>query len=77
MVGVFDLASNVSEGIRNTTMMFEGQELERMRYPRYIGQDGILKPYNTRESLGAFWLKEVDGGKLAADSYLAHIGIVL
>lgn len=43
VVGVFDFASNVSEGIRNTTTVFEQNELDRVRLPKYIGPDGILK----------------------------------
>lgn len=43
MVGIFDLATNVTEGIRNTTMVFDEDELERVRYPRFIPPDGIIK----------------------------------
>ena len=46
--------------------------IERARYPRYIGPDGILKPYSLRESIGQHWLKDVDGGKYMQDTYLAH-----
>lgn len=42
IIGVFDLASNVSEGIKNTTTVFE-RELARQRLPRFVGRDGILK----------------------------------
>ncbi len=42
IIGVFDLASNVSEGIKNTTTVFE-EDLDRQRLPRFIGKDGILK----------------------------------
>ncbi len=41
VVGIFDLASNISEGIKNTTKGSE-MELERQRYPRYIPSDGEL-----------------------------------
>lgn len=43
VVGVFDFASNVTEGIRNTTTVFDQDELDRVRLPRFIGSDGILK----------------------------------
>jgi vacuolar protein sorting-associated protein 13A/C len=43
VVGVFDFASNVTEGIRNTTTVFDQDELERVRLPRFIGSDGILR----------------------------------
>lgn len=53
IIGVFDLASNVTEGInirfsflikgiKNTTTVFE-DELDRQRLPRHIAKDGILR----------------------------------
>lgn len=42
MVGVFDLASNVTEGIRNTTTVNDAI-IDRVRPPRHIGADGILR----------------------------------
>ncbi|KAI1358803.1 hypothetical protein F5Y08DRAFT_104397 [Xylaria arbuscula] len=72
-VGVFDLASNVSEGIRNTTTVFDGSELDRVRIARFIPVDGIVRPYNQREALGQSWLKQVDNGKYFNEDYIAHI----
>ncbi|CZR58169.1 related to vacuolar protein sorting-associated protein VPS13 [Phialocephala subalpina] len=72
-IGVFDLASNVSEGIRNTTTVFDGDGLERVRLPRFIGTDGIVRPYSQREALGQFWLKQLDNGKYFNESYIAHL----
>ncbi|KAI9675484.1 MAG: hypothetical protein M1829_003288 [Trizodia sp. TS-e1964] len=72
-VGFFDLASNVTEGIRNTTTVFDAEGLDRVRLPRYIGIDGIVRPYTQREALGQFWLKQVDDGKFFDDDYVAHL----
>ncbi|KAI1343749.1 vacuolar protein sorting-associated protein 13 [Xylariaceae sp. FL0016] len=72
-VGVFDLASNVSEGIRNTTTVFDGSELDRVRIARFVPADGIVRPYNQREALGQFWLKQVDNGKYFNEAYIAHL----
>ncbi|ODV94409.1 hypothetical protein PACTADRAFT_18111 [Pachysolen tannophilus NRRL Y-2460] len=72
-IGVFDLASNVSEGIRNTTTVFDGQGLERVRLPRYIDYDSVIRPFSERESQGQFWLKNVDNGEYYKEKYLAHI----
>jgi len=72
-VGVFDLASNVSEGIRNTTTVFDGSELDRVRIARFVPSDGIVRPYNQREALGQFWLKQVDNGKYFNEEYIAHL----
>lgn len=72
-VGILDMASNVSEGIRNTTTVFDGQELDRTRYPRFIPLDGIVRPFNAREALGQYWLKQVDNGKYFDEQYIGHL----
>ncbi|ESZ98798.1 putative Vacuolar protein sorting-associated protein 13 [Sclerotinia borealis F-4128] len=72
-IGVFDLASNVSEGIRNTTTVFDDSGLDRVRLTRYIGADGIVRPYSQREALGQFWLKQLDNGKYFNEQYIAHL----
>ncbi|PHH61768.1 hypothetical protein CDD81_7979 [Ophiocordyceps australis] len=72
-VGVLDMASNVSEGIRNTTTVFDGSELDRARYPRFIPNDGIVRPYNAREALGQYWLKQVDNGRYFDEQYIGHL----
>ncbi|KAK0724982.1 hypothetical protein B0H67DRAFT_480247 [Lasiosphaeris hirsuta] len=72
-IGVLDFASNVSEGVRNTTTVFDGTELDRVRMPRYIPGDGIVRPYSQREALGQSWLKQVDNGKYFDEHYIAHL----
>ncbi|KAH8555467.1 hypothetical protein BGW37DRAFT_419803 [Umbelopsis sp. PMI_123] len=70
MVGVFDLASNVTEGIRNTTA--NDTLIDRVRAPRHIGTDGILTQYNMREAQGQLWQKMVEGGQYSNENYIAH-----
>ncbi|KAI9761476.1 MAG: hypothetical protein M4579_000986 [Chaenotheca gracillima] len=72
-IGVFDLASNVSEGIRNTTTVFDQEGLDRVRLTRFIGTDGVVRPYSQREALGQFWLKQLDSGKYFNEDYIAHL----
>ncbi|EAQ90313.1 hypothetical protein CHGG_02248 [Chaetomium globosum CBS 148.51] len=72
-IGVLDFASNVSEGVRNTTTVFDGSELDRVRLPRYIPSDGVVRPYSQREALGQSWLKQVDNGKYFDEAYIAHL----
>jgi vacuolar protein sorting-associated protein 13A/C len=72
-VGVLDMASNVSEGIRNTTTVFDGSELDRARFPRFIPSDGIVRPYNPREAMGQYWLKQVDNGRYFDEQYIGHL----
>ncbi|KAL1838057.1 hypothetical protein VTJ49DRAFT_3105 [Mycothermus thermophilus] len=72
-IGVLDFASNVSEGVRNTTTVFDGAELDRVRLPRHIPASGVVPPYSQRDALGQSWLKQVDNGKYFDESYIAHI----
>ncbi|CAK7273224.1 Vacuolar protein sorting-associated protein 13 [Sporothrix epigloea] len=77
VIGVLDLASNVSEGIRNTTTVFDGSELDRVRLTRFVPADGIVRPYSQREALGQFWLKQVDDGKYFDEVYIGHVELPL
>jgi vacuolar protein sorting-associated protein 13A/C len=72
-IGAFDLASNMAEGVRNTTTVFDQEGLDRVRLTRFIGQDGIVRPYSQREALGQFWLKTLDNGKHFNEDYIAHM----
>lgn len=72
-IGVFDLASNVSEGIRNTTTVLDADGLDKVRLPRCISYDGVIRPYSQREAQGQYWLKSIDGGIYFDETYLAHL----
>ncbi|KAF2089652.1 vacuolar protein sorting-associated protein 13 [Saccharata proteae CBS 121410] len=72
-IGAFDLASNMAEGVRNTTTVFDAEGLDRVRLSRFIGLDGIVRPYSQREALGQFWLKTLDNGKYFNEDYIAHL----
>lgn len=72
-IGVLDLASNLSEGIRNTTTVFDGSELDRVRLARFVPADGIVRPYSARDALGQSWLKQVDNGRYFDERYIAHL----
>ena len=74
-IGAFDLASNLAEGVRNTTTVFDAEGLDRVRLTRFIGMDGIVRPYSQREALGQFWLKTVEDGKYFNEDYIAHMDL--
>lgn len=71
--GFFDMASSITEGLRNTTLVFEQNDIVRVRLPRFIANDHILRPYDPREALGQDWLRAVDQGRLIRDAYVAHV----
>ncbi|KAF7592654.1 hypothetical protein BBP40_012617 [Aspergillus hancockii] len=72
-IGAFDLASNLAEGVRNTTTVFDAEGLDRVRLTRFIATDGVVRPYSQREALGQFWLKTSDDGKYFSEDYIAHL----
>jgi vacuolar protein sorting-associated protein 13A/C len=72
-IGAFDLASSLAEGVRNTTTVFDQEGLDRVRLTRFIGTDGVVRPYSQREALGQFWLKTLDNGKYFNENYIAHL----
>ncbi|KIK70982.1 hypothetical protein GYMLUDRAFT_33082 [Collybiopsis luxurians FD-317 M1] len=73
VVGVFDLASNVSEGIRNTTTVFDNPDRDRVRLPRLVSHDQVLRPYSAREAMGQYWMKDLNSGAYRRELYVAHI----
>ncbi|KAF8274093.1 hypothetical protein EI94DRAFT_1696360 [Lactarius quietus] len=74
-VGFFDLASNLSEGVRNTTTVFDRPARDRIRWPRHVPPDRVLVPFSEREALGQYWLKDVDNGAYRQEFYVAHINL--
>jgi len=73
-VGVMDFLSASTEGIRNTTTVFDQTDIDRVRLPRFIASDGVLRAFSEREALGQSWLKELEAGKYFNDTYVAHLG---
>ncbi|CED84268.1 Vacuolar protein sorting-associated protein [Phaffia rhodozyma] len=73
VVGVFDFASTATQGIRNTTTVFDANDIDRVRLPRFVAADGVLRPFSGRESLGQSWLKDLENGKYFNEIYVAHL----
>ena len=63
----------MAEGVRNTTTVFDAEGLDRVRLTRFIGLDGIVRPYAQREALGQCWLKTIEDGKYFHEEYIAHL----
>ncbi|CAH8497176.1 unnamed protein product [Schistosoma guineensis] len=68
--GVVDFASSSFEGIRR--LADTTQEVSRVRPPRFIRSDGIIRPYDKREADGHLILKQVDKDGIFGQ-YLFHI----
>ncbi|SAL98237.1 hypothetical protein [Absidia glauca] len=72
VVGICDLASNVTVGLRETTTLFEEGALVKERLPRYTGKDGTLRIFSQQEALGQMWMKEMADGYYNKETYIAH-----
>ncbi|KAI8333584.1 hypothetical protein BC941DRAFT_504565 [Chlamydoabsidia padenii] len=72
VVGIVDLASNVTVGLRETTTLFGEGALVKDRLPRYTGKDGVLRVYSQKEALGQMWMKEMADGYYNQETYIAH-----
>lgn len=73
-VGLFDFTGNLTEGIRNSANV-KNHELERVRYPRYVGISGVLEVYDGRKAYGAFVFHSARFEKFENEVYLAHLDV--
>ncbi|XP_071825694.1 intermembrane lipid transfer protein VPS13A-like isoform X3 [Apostichopus japonicus] len=70
--GIIDFASGTFEGIRRVVDVSE--EVKKIRAPRYLGPDGVTKPYVRRDAEGLALLQMTEKGKFAAvEDYVAHM----
>ncbi|XP_064645587.1 intermembrane lipid transfer protein VPS13C-like isoform X5 [Lineus longissimus] len=69
--GVVDFASSSFEAVRRVADTSD--EIHRLRPPRYLPPDGIVRPYMHREAEGNNILQETEKGKFANDKYVGHM----
>nr|CAI5824993.1 unnamed protein product [Callosobruchus analis] len=75
VAGVVDFASGSLEAVKRVTE--SGEETTRLRAPRFLHSDGLVRPYDVREAEGNRLLMELSKGKYAAtDIYVMHYVIV-
>ncbi|RXM33331.1 Vacuolar protein sorting-associated protein 13A [Acipenser ruthenus] len=55
--GIIDMASSTFQGIKRATESSEG--VESLRPPRFIHEDGVIRPYREREGVGSQMLQWV------------------
>lgn len=73
IAGTFDLFSQTADGIKNTTTYFSDNTRERVRPPRYIGEDKVLLPYNREKAEGKLLLQYLDDESHQTENYLWHV----
>ncbi|KAJ8035599.1 Vacuolar protein sorting-associated protein 13C [Holothuria leucospilota] len=70
--GIIDFASGTFEGIRRVVDVSE--EVKKIRAPRYLGPDGVTRPYVRHDAEGLALLQMTEKGKFAAtEDYVAHM----
>lgn len=53
------------------------EETLRLRPPRFLNRDGVVRPYNKNDAIGNNLLNKMEKGKYATtDGYIAHFDIV-
>lgn len=68
--GVVDMVTRTMQGLSNATSF---DEHHRVRYPRFIDDNGILECYNEEKSLRYYVLKTVGQSKFASDICDFHV----
>ncbi|XP_032873462.1 vacuolar protein sorting-associated protein 13A isoform X1 [Amblyraja radiata] len=68
--GIIDLASSTFQGIRRATESSE--DVESLRPPRFIHEDGVIRPYRLREAIGMQVLQKIENGRFAKYKYFSH-----
>lgn len=68
--GIIDMASSTFQGIKRATET--SQDVESLRPPRFIHEDGVIRPYKEREGIGSQMLQKIENGRFAKYRYFAH-----
>ncbi|XP_075067122.1 intermembrane lipid transfer protein VPS13A isoform X2 [Mixophyes fleayi] len=68
--GIIDMASSTFQGIKSATV--NSDEVASLRPPRFIHEDGVIRPYKLKEGAGSQMLQKIENGRFAKCKYFAH-----
>ncbi|KAM5193006.1 intermembrane lipid transfer protein VPS13A [Mantella aurantiaca] len=68
--GIIDMASSTFQGIKRATDTSD--DVESLRPPRFLHEDGVIRPYKMREGAGSQMLQKIENGRFAKCKYFAH-----
>ncbi|XP_053725885.1 vacuolar protein sorting-associated protein 13A isoform X1 [Synchiropus splendidus] len=68
--GIIDMASSTFLGIKRAAET--SQDIRSLRPPRFIHEDGVIRPYKEREGVGSQMLQKIENGRFAKYRYFAH-----
>jgi len=70
--GIVDFASTALDAVKRTTQSEE--VIRRVRYPRHVREDGVVRPFAPHEATGFFLLNRISGGETDKyGTYVTHI----
>uniref|UniRef100_A0A182FL84 Vacuolar protein sorting-associated protein 13 n=1 Tax=Anopheles albimanus TaxID=7167 RepID=A0A182FL84_ANOAL len=75
IAGVTDFASGSFDAVKRATELSD--ETMRLRPPRFLHKDGIVRPYNRREAEGHKFLREIDKGKFWDTDTYAYYEMII
>ncbi|KAM4708321.1 intermembrane lipid transfer protein VPS13A [Discoglossus pictus] len=68
--GIIDMASSTFQGIKRATD--SSDDVPSLRPPRFLHEDGVIRPYRMREGAGSQMLQKIENGRFAKCKYFAH-----
>ncbi|XP_068165987.1 intermembrane lipid transfer protein VPS13A [Antennarius striatus] len=68
--GIIDMASSTFQGIKRAAET--SQDIESLRPPRFIHEDGVIRPYKEKEGFGSQMLQKIENGRFSRHRYFAH-----
>ncbi|XP_061789259.1 intermembrane lipid transfer protein VPS13A isoform X1 [Nerophis lumbriciformis] len=71
--GIIDMASSTFQGIKSAADT--SQDIGSLRPPRFIHEDGVIRPYRQREGIGSQMLQKIENGRFAKYRYFAHANV--
>ncbi|XP_052870380.1 intermembrane lipid transfer protein Vps13 [Anopheles cruzii] len=75
IAGVTDFASGSFDAVKRATELSD--EVIRLRPPRYLHKDGIVRPYYRKEAEGCKLLRDIDKGKFAETDAYAYYEVII
>jgi len=72
VVGVADFATRAAEGIKNTVLVSEGDQMVPVRPARHFAIDGLLRVYSLEKAIGQKLLHLADRGNYKNEHYFYH-----
>lgn len=73
--GIVDFASGTFDSVKRATELSD--EAMKLRPPRFLHQDGVVRPFNKMEAEGFKVFKELDKGKFISSDKFSYFEIII